>query len=199
VATSNLTQAKKQQEFSLLPGKYVMAFRYYGPSQQMATPNVYIDGKLFASQVTLPMEKEAYEHILQTIKGKKTIFYFLLHYYVFFVLKHRQRLPESWIRQEFLPVGNPETYFLFDYFPSRSSIDVRCHPLLLDQMLVLLTFFNEASFPEEWIRIENETFQSAELNYSGAYLIRLIAKQHTPNPLPDMLSRISIFINNPEN
>lgn len=174
---ANSSEANIQQEIIVKPGYYTIILRYYSQGADISTPSVYVDGKLLAESNKLEDEKILYTRLLDTIKGKKTLFYFMLHYYVFYLLKHHNRFSEKFIRNQFLPAGNPETAFLYGYIAKGNLIQISCEQDLLEKSLVFLSVYNEASFPQTWMQIQDECFSLGEMNDPGAYLIRIVPKQ----------------------
>ena len=158
------------------PGRYSIFLRYYGAGRDIDAPAIYVDGELLAAPTRLANEKGRYDDLLASIKGKKSRFYFLVHFYVFYLLKHHRRFPREWVKKEFLPVGNPHTAFLYGYLPPGRLLKIGCRRELFDKCLVFLTTYNQASFPEAWTRVEQETFSLNGIN-AGAYLIRIVSKK----------------------
>ena len=119
-------------------------------------------------------------------------FYFLLQYYVFYLLKHQSRFSIDWIRKEFLPVGNPETAFLYGYVRKGSSVKIHCQHGCLEKLLVFLTLFNEASFPEMWTQIQQENVSLERTKNPGAYVIRIVSRDGSPVNHESVIKMLSV-------
>jgi len=175
IANSNETNI--EQEMPVSPGYYTIILRYYSDDSDVSTPSVHVDGQLLAETTRIKDEKARYTRLLDSIKGKKSFFYFMLHYYVFYLLKYHDRFPTGLVRKEFLPAGNPETTFLYGYIAKGGLIKISCEQEIFKNSLVFLTVYNEASFPQAWAQVTEENFSYGEIYDPGAYLVRIVPKQ----------------------
>lgn len=173
---ANSSESNIGNEIQVGPGYYSVILRYYSQETDVNTPAVYVDSELLAESTKIKDEKTQYTQLLNSIKGRKTIFYFLLHYYVFYLLKNCNRFSKTLIRSEFLPAGNPETTFLYGYIAKGKVLKLNCESGLFENALVFISVYNEASFPQAWTQVDNIDFTLGGINESGAYLVRVVPK-----------------------
>ena len=164
---------------SLPPGRYSLGVRYYQCTEPIQFPNLKIDGQLAISAQTAPPGANA---VYQDLIHRQNGFYLALHYYVFTLLRLRDWFPEAFVQGEYLPVGDPNTTFLYDYVRKSELIQVDCAPQLLAQYSVYLTTYSRASLPIHSCQIQQATTTLPPASHAGFYLIRL-RPQATAAPL----------------
>jgi len=158
---------------SLPAGRYSIGLRYYQCADQMVFPTVRIDGQeAIPAQPVSPKVNDFYHTLADQTNG----FYRFLHSYVFTVLRWRRWLPAAFVRQEFLPVGAPETEFFYDAMEAGDRLSLQLAPSLVQQFDVYLTVYNRASFPLFWAKVEDETYLSEPIPMDGYYLFRIRPK-----------------------
>jgi Family of unknown function (DUF6208) len=164
-------------EIRVRPGRYMLALRYYELKDGAELPAVTIDGGRVIPSSQLPNAPNAFYRDLHLRSG---FFYRCLHYYVFEMLRLRERLPESFVRREYLPARNPETQFQFGFLRRGERVDLgSAHPLLATHD-VYLTIYNRASFPVCWSKVTDSESASPPAANDGFYLIRANARDLAP-------------------
>lgn len=195
VETFSLDATMSIYECSLATGRYSIFLRYYDEGPDICAPAVYVDGQLLTEATRIKNEKKQYGELLESIKGRKSRFYFLVHFYVFYLLRYQDRFATAWVRNEFLPVGNPDTAFLYGYLPKGTPLNVVCRQELLDHALVFLSTYNEASFPETWTQVQQRRLTLMPNNSAGAYLVRIVSKRHAGGGFKNMEEMVEISFN----
>ncbi|MGK7889880.1 MAG: DUF6208 family protein [Leptolyngbyaceae cyanobacterium] len=169
------------EAIALSPGYYTIGLRYYDRSDTITMPTVQVDGMdTIAAQPVDPTVNDVYK----TLKERQSWFYRALHYYVYPLLRLRQRLPQGWIRSEFLPVGAPETQFEYGAIAKSQALTLTLASDLVQHYNIYLTLYNRASFPLDWAEVHTETYQTAPMPEAGFYLLR-IRPQHSTAPAFD--------------
>jgi hypothetical protein len=154
---------------TLPTGSYSLIARYYDPSVSSVLPAVRVDNKPQVESIPVPA---AANEFYERLDRRHNLFYKLLHYHAYVALRHRTWLPKSLVRKIYLPVGNPETVFRYGALAPGQSLRVELTSCLLDACDVYITFYDIASFPLRWQRIESSTNQWAPLGRRCTYLIR---------------------------
>lgn len=166
-------QSKAEQNdgnVTLPKGNYSLGIRYYGLSDQAVMPTVTFDhGEPLAGIEVPENTNEFYDYL----SDRGNCYYLALHYYIFTLLRLRDRLPESWVRAEYLPVGDPDTTFLYDCFNSGESLRVQVNPLILNDYWVYLTAYNRASLPILSTAMTAADQTTSPFTEDGYYLFRL--------------------------
>ncbi len=179
LGSRDLKSDKKSKEIQVKPGIYVLLLRYYHCHEESRLPAIKVDGVEQVPARNNSDEWQAYQAVLEKYRNYRGWFYYALHYYVFNLLQWRSGLSASFVRKEFLPVGNPETHFLYGIARKGEHLAVDINPGLLDQVCVYITFDNKHSFPVFWEEITNEKYESQVVPCDGYYLIRVHQKENS--------------------
>jgi len=173
IESFNVATGVQWHDLKLRPGLYSINTRYFGPSEQAMAPAVRADGEdVIASSRVAADSNEFYGDL----RNRDSRFYRALHYYVFHMLRFRRFLPESFVRREFLPVGDPGTIFRYGLIRAGDCLGVESRAELLANYDVYLTVYNRSSFPvaSEAIREPLKTTDPAAGD--GFYLFRIRRK-----------------------
>lgn len=167
-----LTDNPEQSELTIkLPkGKYTVGLRYYHPQENIVYPVVTTDADIQVQAMTVG---EADSNSFYETLASRTNWYFgWLHYYIFTIFQLRNLLPESFVKYEFLPVGATDTTFFFGALNPDEKLDIKIKESRRSPYSFYLTFYNRASFPISWQKLETDTTISA-LGQEAYYLIRM--------------------------
>ncbi len=130
------------KEFDMQSGQYSIAMRYYHCRPQPVFPAVQIDGHEYTSKCPIREEYKSYTHFLERIRDYRGTFYLFLHYYVFKLIAWREWLPESFVKKELLPVGNPETQFLYGPVRKDTPLTFTFDPEVFNTAGVYMSLYN---------------------------------------------------------
>ncbi|AFY39837.1 hypothetical protein Lepto7376_3661 [[Leptolyngbya] sp. PCC 7376] len=166
-----LTDNPEQSELKIkLPkGKYTVGLRYYHAKENIVYPTVTTDADIQVP--TLKIESDSND-FYKTLAGKTNWYFSALHYYIFTIFQLRDLLPESFVKYEFLPVGATDTQFFFGALKPDETLQINIAESRRSPYSYYLTFYNRASFPLSWQKLEGETTISA-LGEEAYYLIRM--------------------------
>jgi hypothetical protein len=167
------------REHTLPPGRYSGILRYYEWSADPRLPEIEIDGSRRISERPVPPNENDY---LGRILNKNGVFYACLHYYVLEMLRLRRHLPESFVRREYLPVGNPETAFLYGHLGRGQCVEVTSSQGIPEGHRLYLTIYNRSSFPVTWSEVRSLPYRTRPAEGSGSYLLRLHAMRSAQTP-----------------
>ncbi|MES2673575.1 MAG: DUF6208 family protein [Pseudomonadota bacterium] len=161
-------------KIDLKSGVYSLGIRYYAPGDNAILPRVLADGRPVLESERLKNDSNDFYFDLK--KRRNFVFYFF-HYYVYVLLRLRRILPVDFVSKEYLPVGNPDTLFNFGalYAGEKLSIELDFH--LLSSCNVYFCFYDLASFPTVWGKVNSGNFLTPALQSKGTYLIRVCATQ----------------------
>lgn len=140
----------------------------------MSFPRVTVDDtRVLAEPQACPANvNQFYDSLL----ARDNWFYRALQAYMFTVLKWRDRLPESFVRREFLPVGDPDTDYFYGAVVAGSAFAAHVSPGVLARYDVYATLYNRSSFPSSSWQQQTETHQTEPAQGNGFYLMRLRRK-----------------------
>lgn len=158
VSAGNETVGSTAREvtWELPQGRYAVAVRCYESGPSLLLPQIVVDHGLPIEPLAVAGEAGA---LLAGLAGRTSRCYAALHHHVTFLLRHRDRLPESWVQARFLPVGNPRTGFVFGLVPAGARLRCDIDPALLAESALFATTYNTSSFPEAWERIRSPSWE----------------------------------------
>jgi len=180
--------ANGKARIDLPPGKYWLGLRYYERRGEVELPAVSADSQpLAAAQAISAGTNDFYRDLFK----RSGFFYLALHYYVFVLLRYRSFFPESFVKREFLPMGNPETQFFFGALRRNEQLLVSVEPQAFADWNVLVTVFNLASFP-----IQSEHLRTPEFRITApagcTYLFRINRKSDRAKTFPKDWLRLQV-------
>lgn len=176
---SEKIDSKNQWEFlNLKSGSYSIGLRYYNCFDNIIFPAIQVDKQEFVSST--PVSSDINNFYYDLIK-RKNWFYLALHYYVFTILRLRKYLPESFVRNEYLPVGAPATEFFYDYLIAGQALQLSIDSSIIKNYDIYLTIYDRSSLPLFWSRVEQEKYTTQSIPNNGFYLIRIRPKPHWLN------------------
>jgi len=167
------------QAMPLEPGRYRLALRYYHWSEHVELPAVEVDGVEVIPATALEAHTNDFYHDLIR---RNNFFYLCLHYYVGVLLRYQQWLPQSFVKREYLPAGNPQTEFYYGFLRANESLVFALHPQLLQTHDVYLTLYNRASFPLLWYPLREGEHTTPPSPSDGSYLVRIHQKVTSQEP-----------------
>jgi len=174
-------------EVELAPGRYSVNLRYYQLRDGAETPEVKADGiRVIRSQWVPPGNNDFYRQL----RRRDSWFYAALHYYVFPMLRFRRWLPESFVRREYLPVGDPGTHFRYGFLRAGAALHVDSDPELFRSYDLYLTVYDRSSFPVLSERIREPAYRTPPAEVDGFYLVRIRRKAVVVEELRDDQPRI---------
>jgi hypothetical protein len=180
--------ANGKVRIELAPGKYWLGLRYYERRGEVELPAVSADGQpVAAAQIISAGTNDFYRDLFK----RSSFFYLALHYYVFVLLRYRSFFPESFVRREFLPMGNPETQFVFGALRRNEQLLISVEPQAFADWNVLVTIYNRASFP-----IQSEHLRTPEFQITApadcTYLFRVNRKSDREKTFPKDWLRLQV-------
>jgi hypothetical protein len=159
----------------LSPGRYLLSLRYYTDADDLRVPAVTVDGRIFVSAGLMAGEASRYRDHLESIRNRSGFYYRLLHYYIFFYLKHRTKNAD-WLRSQFLPVGNPDTEWHYGHLTAGEQLGIRFDSMHESVFNTYVAFYNWASFPVDWTKIQALEWRSVPFAEDVGYVIRCVRK-----------------------
>ncbi len=175
------------EEIMLPPGKYIVNVRFYSDSDTLYCPGVMIDGNTLISECSFPGERKRYQRLLSAIASDQQPIYFWQQYYIFHWLSNPSSYDYESVRNEFLPVGDPNNYFDFGALFSGQSLTLSISPETVDSFRIYLVYFNEMSLPVFWGQVSDLSWCGGAVEKDGAYLIRFVPRGFNvkPNQKPE--------------
>lgn len=161
------------QELDVAPGRYTLSLRYYHLQPAPLAPAIEVDGAPFCPSQPLAPDTNAF---YRTLAGRSTLFYRALQYYVFVLLRFRHAVSPALLRREFLPVGNPNTQFVYGHHRAGQRIRIALDDALFARCYAYLTIYEGGSFPLAFHDLASARLVSAVAPRAGYYLLRLCAR-----------------------
>jgi Family of unknown function (DUF6208) len=166
-------------ERTLPPGRYVAVLRYYEWTATPRLPEMTIDNKRLIPEREVSPHENAY---VSGLRNKDGIFYAGLHYYVLEMLRLRRYLPASFVRREYLPIGNPETAFDYGDLRRGQCLEISSSHGIPEGHRLYLTIYNRSSFPVSWSEVRSLPYRTLPITTNGSYLWRLHAVNTRETP-----------------
>jgi hypothetical protein len=159
-------------------GAYSIALRYYHWTDTIRLPEIRADG-----EPTIPSRSiSAHTNdFYRDLSRRRSRLYLCLHYYVYDLLRGTAAIPGVSTEREFLPMGNPETQFLYGALAQGESLRVRVPDVLRATHDVYFTLYTRDSFPARWYQIEDIHHVTEPALEDGFYLLRI--HQRSPDPM----------------
>jgi hypothetical protein len=154
---------------TLTPGSYRLTLRCYDCHGAVKLPVVEVDGVEMVAAMTVSADTN---NFYQDLARRSNLFYLGLHYYVGILLRYGRWLPQSFVEQEYLPVGNPQTKFYYGFLHAGESLAIALEPELLQTHNLYFTLYNRASFPVSWYPLKDREHKTTPCQTDGMYLIR---------------------------
>jgi hypothetical protein len=158
---------------SLSKGRYCLILRYYEPLPAAKLPAVTVDGRPHVPSLSVPQNTNEF---YRSLSSRRSLFYVILHYHAFVMLKYRRWLPRSLVERMYLPVGNPETHFRYGALAKSDGLRVSIAKDCLDAYDVYVTVYDLASFPLFWERLDGGRCEQTPFGQRCTFLIRLHPK-----------------------
>ncbi len=162
-------QVTQWQETKVDAGEYMLGLRYYQVESDVGLPTIRIDDSINIDSTPLADDNN---NFYQQLKTKRSVLYYLMHYYVYVLLKYRHYFPESFVRSEYLPAGDPANGFIYGAIQKNHTINLELSESLRKDYDVYYTVYSKSSFPRQWGSINNPQFQISDIQENGTYLIR---------------------------
>jgi len=192
IESEQLDPTRDWQTISLPAGRYSLGVRYYNRADIINYPGIRIDDQLFVETYNIPSDINKY---YDNLINAKNWFYSSLHYYIFTILKLRNYLPESFVRQEFLPVGAPATHFAYNYLDRKQVLEIETAPEIVEQFDIYFTFYDRSSLPLTWCVITETKYTLAPQEQQGYFLLRIRPKPEFVDTEIKVKSEISVVDN----
>lgn len=170
---SSLDLEEKWKTLKLPSGNYMLGLRYYDWVKNVEFPTVKVDGVEIVKSKTISGDTNKFYSELRT---RKNWFYFCLNYYVFTVLAMKSWLPKSFVRKQFLPVGDSSLIYYYGIIKHRESIKLSLDSRLLESYNLYLTLYDRSSFVLEFYQIDEQEHRTLPSQTNGFYLIRIRQK-----------------------
>jgi hypothetical protein len=176
--------ANRRPELDVTPGKYSLGVRYYECLESVEFPCITVDAvqsdnrqaapdasqdRVIINPHSVPVNTNAFYRQLCDLHNW---FYLALHYYIYTLLQLRPWLPETFVTREYLPVGNPDTAFFYDYVEAQTSLSLALHPTALQHYDIYFTLYSRSSLPLFYTKIEQAAVTVPAFPTKGYYLIR---------------------------
>jgi hypothetical protein len=173
--TGSATISEVTVTWQLAPGAYTLSLRYYADGSDIEVPTVVVDGSVRVVGGKIAGEAVRYTRHLETIRNRGGLYFRLLHYYIFYYLSRQDRSP-AWLRQQFLPLGSPDTKWHYGHLAVGEKLNIHSNEAHQREYNTYVCFYNWASFPVEWQTIRTLEWRSDPFNQAVGYTIRRIRK-----------------------
>ena len=162
-----------EHTLNLPSGKYAIGMRCYEGEYPLSLPVVMIDKSQKQIRRIISSKPEYYP---SRIFGKKSKFFETLQLYSHLALSGRVKKNEEFVKNEYLPVGNPETEFTFGTIMHNETKCLDFSDIDFDKYLLYVTRYNSSSFPIESKRLTGKKIELKAQQELQSYLIRKVRK-----------------------
>jgi hypothetical protein len=169
------TISEKRVTWHLPPAAYTLSLRYYADGDDIEVPTVVIDGSVRVVGRKIAGEAPRYKRHLKIIRNRSGPHFRLLHYYVFYNLSRKEKCA-ALLRQQFLPVGNPDTEWHYGHLAVGERLGIRSNNAHQHAYNTYVCFYNWASFPVEWHTIKSLEWCGDPFDQAVGYAIRRVLK-----------------------
>lgn len=165
------------QEFIVpTPGEYTVGARYYRAAASVEFPAVQVDDSPLIETQLATETGNCHEQLA----ARDCWFFRALAFHVWYLLRCRRHLPETWLRKAFLPVGNPETTFVYGHFRRDQPFVLPAAPDAPADCDRFLTLYSRASLPVSWRTLDaTSAREPLTVPYDGFFLVRLLPRRQT--------------------
>lgn len=193
VTTIESNQIDSQQDWynlELESGKYTIGLRYYNYYDKLVLPAVKTGDRLLTSTKEIPSNSNNfYKNLIE----RKNIYFLCLHYYIYTIFRLRKYLPESFVKNEFLPVGATDTKFFYDYLDENEYLKLETNQATLNKYDIYITLYDRSSLPVSSFQMTNTNQESSSLTNKGYYLIRIRTQEQSLDKFADLDLKIAKF------
>jgi hypothetical protein len=170
IESNQVNSEEDWQSINLAKGKYTIGLRYYNYYQKLVLPAVKIDEETLTTATEIPKDSNNFYH---NLIHKKNLYFLAIHYYIYTIFKYRKYLPESFVQNEFLPVGATDTKFYYDYLDSGEILTIEIDEFTLNNYDIYVTLYDRCSLPISWFQVSQLKEKTSPLTNKGYYLIRV--------------------------
>lgn len=176
-------------EKGLAAGVYGAGLRIYHPKPTVTVPSL----SSRSTELVPPLEMPSgdVKPLQETVFHLSSAFYRALHTPVLSALMAARETNDQALAERYLPVGNPETVFVFGAAPAGYGVRLDATAINPGTALVYCTVYNSASFPEAAIEVApGAVAEIPARNGARSYLVRivpLVAGVETRQALMDAL------------
>lgn len=162
-----------EKTVNLPPGRYLLGLRYYNWSDRVELPAVTVDGRETIESKLVPND---INNFYSQLSERENWFYFCLHYYLFPLFRLKNWLPKSFVKREFLPVGDPALVYYYGLLLQQERLKISFNPILFKNYEVYLTLYDRASFVMTFYQIQETNFMTEIVKQDSFYLFRIRQK-----------------------
>ncbi|MEM1367104.1 MAG: DUF6208 family protein [Cyanobacteria bacterium P01_H01_bin.15] len=184
--TSVRSTDQARERVELPTGQYVLGLRYYNALSDIAMPVIQLDNGSAITSVSVPRNINGF---YRDLFRRQNILYYSWHYYISVML--RGNFPRGWVEREILPVGAPDTTFLYGYLAPNQDLGLDIEPSLLRQCQFFLTFYTTASLPIDWVEVIAPNYRQEGHDMPVWYLLRIRSFGPACPPLTSQKAAIS--------
>ncbi len=193
ISSLSISGENEWESVTLPPGRYLVGLRHYHWRDPVTLPEIQVDGgpALAARSIVAPPDANRFYRDLIHRQGW---IHRALNGYVYPLLRFGQVLPESFVRNVFLPVPNPETQFHYGALRGGEALQFQLPPGLLDTHELFFSLYNRFCFPLDWYPLTVEAGVTRPCDRRGVYIIRIHPKSrqaHPPDPATISLKTIA--------
>ncbi len=151
-------------------------------------PQVTADGREVLKPI--PVSRDT-NRFFETFMEREKPIYTVFHYYTYVLLKFKDMLPQNFVRWEYLPVGNPDTYFIYGSMEQSQRLTFNIPELIKEKCAIYYNYYTLSSFPITYGEITHTTQITESAQRRGTYLVRVVPKENTPLNYSDITVTVS--------
>lgn len=188
IESNQVNSAEDWHSINLKKGKYTIGLRYYNYFDRLVLPEVKVDGETITLAQEIPNDSNKF---YDSLISRKNFYFLALHYYIYTIFKYRKYLPESFIKNEFLPVGATDTQFFYDYLDKGESLIIEVDEFSLKTYDIYITVYDRSSLPISFFQLSQLKQNTTPITNQGYYLIRVRRNENLDNKFTDLVINLS--------
>ena len=194
ISSLSISGENAWESVTLPPGRYLAGLRHYHWGDPLTLPEIQVDGHAALAARTIPGPRDA-NLFYRDLIHRQGWLHQALNGYVYPLLRYGQGLPQSFVRDVFLPVPNPETQFHFGAMQQGESLRFQLPQGLLDTHDLFFSLYNRFCFPLDWYPLTAAEGVTRPCDRRAVYIIRIHPKSreaHPPDPATITLQIIAV-------
>ncbi|MGI0482902.1 DUF6208 family protein [Geminocystis sp. CENA526] len=183
IESNQVNSQDETHSINLKKGKYTIGLRYYNYYDKLVLPEVKVDGEIITLAQEIPNDSNNY---YESLINRKNFYFSAIHYYIYTIFKYRKYLPESFVKNEFLPVGATDTEFFYDYLDKGESLTIEVDEFTLKTYDIYITVYDRCSLPISFFQLSQLKQNTEKMTSQGYYLIRVRRNENLDNKFADL-------------
>lgn len=163
------TMVKGSEIITMPKGHYKLGARYYDVAENTQLPDIIVDENSKINGIEIASNtNEFYSELINV----DCALFRALGFHIHTMLYLRKFLGENFVRKNFLPVGNPESEFIFGHMFPNQKLIIELDARILNEFFVYCCIYNRSSLPMAWFKVTTSRLKTDNVSEKAVYLFR---------------------------